>query len=154
MSCTTLGLSSTGSSQLSHLCLLRLGPSSLCHLTLCFCRKEILPLRSASVHPCPCAHCPHTKLLLVSALWLVMSFLPGAAMHVCVFSGSVLSDSLQSHGLQPSRLFCPWDSPGKSTGVGCHFLLQGIFPTQESNLVSCIAGRFFTDRAMREAQII
>ena len=29
---------------------------------------------------------------------------------------------------------CPWDSPGKNTGVGCCFLLQGIFPTQESNL--------------------
>ena len=28
---------------------------------------------------------------------------------------------------------CPWDSPGKDTGVGCHFLLQGIFPTQELN---------------------
>ena len=33
-----------------------------------------------------------------------------------------------------TRLFCPWNSPGKNTGVGCHFLLQGIFPTQESNL--------------------
>ena len=32
-----------------------------------------------------------------------------------------------------TRLLCPWDFPGKSTGVGCHFLLQGIFPTQESN---------------------
>ena len=31
-------------------------------------------------------------------------------------------------------LLCPWDSPGKNTGVGCHFLLQGIFPTWESNL--------------------
>ena len=30
----------------------------------------------------------------------------------------------------PARLFCPWDSPGRNTGVGCHFLLQGIFPTQ------------------------
>ena len=30
-------------------------------------------------------------------------------------------------------LLCPWDSPGKNTGVGCHFLLQRIFPTQESN---------------------
>ena len=29
--------------------------------------------------------------------------------------------------------FCPWDSAGKNTGVGCHFLLQGIFPTQRSN---------------------
>ena len=32
-----------------------------------------------------------------------------------------------------ARLLCPWDSPGKSSGVGCHFLLQGIFPTQGSN---------------------
>ena len=35
---------------------------------------------------------------------------------------------------------CPWDSPSKNTGMGCHFLLQGIFPTQ----VSRTAGRFFT----------
>ena len=33
-----------------------------------------------------------------------------------------------------ARLFCPWDFPGKNTGVGCHFLLQGIFPIQGSNL--------------------
>jgi len=33
----------------------------------------------------------------------------------------------------PSRLLCPWNFSGKNTGVGCHFLLQGIFPTQESN---------------------
>ena len=32
-----------------------------------------------------------------------------------------------------STLLCPWDSPGKNTGVGCHFLLQGIFPTQDLN---------------------
>ena len=43
------------------------------------------------------------------------------------------SPTLATHGLQPARLLCPWDSPGKNTGVGCHFLLQGIFPTQESN---------------------
>ena len=35
--------------------------------------------------------------------------------------------------LEPASLFCPWDFPGRNTGVGCHFLLQGIFPTQESN---------------------
>ena len=33
-----------------------------------------------------------------------------------------------------NRLLCSWASPGNNTGVGCHFLLQGIFPTQESNL--------------------
>ena len=35
---------------------------------------------------------------------------------------------------EPPRLLCPWDSPGKNTGVGCHALLQGIFLTQGSNL--------------------
>ena len=40
------------------------------------------------------------------------------------------------------RLVCPWDCPGKNTGEGCHFLLQGIFPDQESNLL--LAGGFFT----------
>ena len=44
-----------------------------------------------------------------------------------------MSDSLWTHGLYPARLLCPWDSPGKNTGVGCHFLLQGIFLTQELN---------------------
>ena len=35
---------------------------------------------------------------------------------------------------QPTRLLSPWNFPGKSTGLGCHFLLQGIFPTQGLNL--------------------
>ena len=47
---------------------------------------------------------------------------------------SVVSDSLRPHGLYPTRLLCPWDFPGNSTGVDCYFLLQGIFPTQGSNL--------------------
>ena len=46
---------------------------------------------------------------------------------------SVVSDSSQPHGMWPTRLLCPWDFPGKNTGVGCHALLQEIFPTQESN---------------------
>ena len=41
--------------------------------------------------------------------------------------------TLQPHGLQPIRLLCPWISPGQNTGVGSHFLLQGIFPTQGLN---------------------
>ena len=49
-------------------------------------------------------------------------------------SRSVISSSLQPHGLYPTRLLCPWDSPGKKTGAGSHALLQGIFPTQGSNL--------------------
>ena len=44
-----------------------------------------------------------------------------------------MSNSLQPRGLEPTRLLCPWNLPGKSTGVGCHFLFQGIFSTQGSN---------------------
>ena len=99
--------------------------------------------------------------------------------------------TLWPHGLKPSKLLCPWNSPGKNTEVGCHSLLQGIFPTQGSNPglphwkqilyqvshkgsprlleciaypfssrfsqprnptgVSCIAGGFFINWAIREA---
>ena len=61
---------------------------------------------------------------------------------------SVMSDSLKPCRLQPTRLLCLWDSPGKKSGVGCHFLLQGFRPIQGSNLhllhqiVSCIAEGF------------
>ena len=49
---------------------------------------------------------------------------------------SFMPDSLQPHGLQPIRLLSPWDFPGKDTGVGCYFLLLGIFLTQGPN--SCL----------------
>ena len=52
--------------------------------------------------------------------------------HVC--AQSVVSDSLQPHGLQPARLLCPWNFPSKSTGAGYYFFLQGIFLTQELNI--------------------
>ena len=51
-----------------------------------------------------------------------------SVLHDC----SVMSNSLWPHGLKPARLLCPWIFPGKNTGVGYHFLLQGIFQTQGS----------------------
>ena len=45
-----------------------------------------------------------------------------------------MSDSARPRGLQPTRLPCPWDSPGKYTGVGCHFLLQGMKVKSESEV--------------------
>ena len=57
-----------------------------------------------------------------------------------ILSLSVCAQLLQSRlpfcdpmDLQPTRLLCPWDFPGKTTGVGCHALPQGIFLTQGSN---------------------
>ena len=55
---------------------------------------------------------------------------------------SGVSNSLLSHGLQPARLLCPWNSPGKNTEVGSLSLPQGIFPTKGQNLG--LAGRFFS----------
>ena len=51
----------------------------------------------------------------------------------CLLSCSVISDYLRPHELSPASFLCLWDLPGKNIGVGCHFLLQGIFLTQESN---------------------
>ena len=48
----------------------------------------------------------------------------------------VVSDSLRPYGLQPTRLVCPWDSPGKNIGVGFHAFLQGTLPAQGSKTVS------------------
>ena len=46
-------------------------------------------------------------------------------LFVCCFSRSVVSDSLQPPGLYPARLLCPWDFPGRNTGVGCHAFSKG-----------------------------
>ena len=74
------------------------------------------------------------------------------SVHVVVFLGvlcsfclgacsvpSVISDFLRPHRLQPTRLLCPWNFPGKNAGVGCHFLLQGISPAQGWNPVSPVS---------------
>ena len=55
-------------------------------------------------------------------------------LHAC----SVVFDSLQPYGLHPTSLLCLRDSPGKNTGVSCHFPLQGIFLTQGLN--PCLQG--------------
>ena len=67
-------------------------------------------------------------------------------------SRSVLSNSLQPHGLYPARLLCPRNSPGKNTSVGSHFLLQGILPIQGLNLSLLHCSIFFTVWATREAR--
>jgi len=59
---------------------------------------------------------------------------PAAAAAVA----SVVSDSVRPHRQQLTRLLCPWDSPGKNTGVGCHFLLQRMKVKSQSEVAqSC-----------------
>ena len=69
-----------------------------------------------------------------------------------------MSDSfhgLPVYGLSPTRLLYAWDSPGKKTGVGCHFLLQGNLPNPGIKPTSLrspvLAGGFFTTSATWEA---
>ena len=63
--------------------------------------------------------------------------------RVCVWCVS----HLQPCGLQLTRFLCPWTSPCKNTGVGCHALLQGSSWPRDQTLVSCIAGGFWATRA-------
>ena len=66
------------------------------------------------------------------------------------FSCSVMSNCLPPHGLQPTNLLCPQNSPGKNTGVVCHSLLQGIFPTQGSILGLPHCGQILYHLSQRE----
>ena len=59
--------------------------------------------------------------------------------HMCVLSCSVMSDSLWSLQTVTHQPFCPWYFPSKNTGVGCRFLFQGIFPTQDRTYDSCFS---------------
>ena len=61
------------------------------------------------------------------------SAIPLSNMYCAVLNHSVMSNSLWSHGLYPTRLLCPWESPSKNTGVGSHAFLHEISPTQGSN---------------------
>ena len=73
------------------------------------------------------------KLILSLITRISPHWLATESMYVlcCVHVHSVMSSSLRCHGL-PTTLLYPWDFSCKNTGVGCHFLLQGIFPTQGS----------------------
>ena len=67
-----------------------------------------------------------------------MSFLLSGCCCCCQVA-SVVSDSVRLHRRQPTRLCRSWDSPGKNTGVGCHFLLQCMKVKNESEVAqSCL----------------
>ena len=89
------------------------------------------------------------KCELEEALWIDSVYF--CLLRVC---GCTLSQvRLATPGLQPSRLLCPWDSPGKGTGVGCRFLLwdlpgPGVEPASLASLA--LAGGFFTTSAACE----
>ena len=71
------------------------------------CLLRALPVSQPAYHNC-----------------LLTSFIPLSFQTPCCSVASVVSNSVRPHRRQPMRLRRPWDSPGKNTGVGCHFLLQ------------------------------
>ena len=73
-------------------------------------------------------NCISRRFFALASSWRIVC----QTLHACYIT-LVMSDSLRPHGWQLAKLLCPWDSPGKDTRVGCHALLQGIFPTQGSN---------------------
>ena len=106
------------------------------------------------LHSTPPSGCLLSKaqLLLPSQISPLKSFflLPDIylciRLHVCIYVcccccclvASVVSDFVRPHRWQPTSLLCPWDSPGKNTGVGCHFLLQCMKVKSESEVAqSC-----------------
>ena len=71
-----------------------------------------------------CVCCVHTYIYIHAHIYIHV-FMCVKSYQSCL--------TLRPHGPQLARILCPWDSPGKNTGVGCHVLLQGIFPTQGWN---------------------
>ena len=69
-------------------------------------------------------------------------------------SVSVVSSSWWRHGLGRARLLCPWDSPGKNTGVGCRSLLQGSVPTRGLNLHLLCCRQALYHWATRETKLL
>ena len=67
---------------------------------------------------------------------------------------SVMFNSVQLHGWQPTRLHCPWDSPGKNTGVCCHFFFQCMKVKSESEVAqSCLTLRDPMDYSLQGSSI-
>ena len=86
---------------------------------------------------------------LSSGLWSWNHhFSSGFCPHTCMHAHSLCCVQLSAtHGLQPASIFCPWDSPGKNTGMGCPFLIQGNLPNSGTEPAfpasPALAGKFF-----------
>ena len=103
-------------------------PPSLCE---CFALLDI-----DTSYLLPFFHSQFFSLPLSNKLLAKISKIHSRAIHGCLYClcvCSVVSDFLWPHGLYSTMFLFSWDSPGKNTGVGCHFLLQGILPTQGSS---------------------
>ena len=80
------------------------------------------------------------SLMLPYLMASYLSWVSVLSYFCCCWVTSVVSDAVRPHSWQPTRMPRPWDSPGKNTGVGCHFLLQCMKVKSESEVAqSCPA---------------
>ena len=118
----------------------RLSTSYSFYVWWCIYVNATIPVRPTLL---PLPLCPHVRSLCAAPF---LSCKQVHLHHFCRFHSmsacSVVSDSVQPHGLQPARLFYPWNSRSKNTEVDCYLLLQGIFPTQRSNSCISCSGRW------------
>ena len=113
--------------------------NTLKYLFLNFYKNGSILLYLTSLAPCM-----FVKFIRVAYSFTVQQDIP-LYVHVWMLSHVQLCNPMDC---SPPRLPCPWNFPGKNIGMGCHFLLQEIFPTQGSNLrllpLASLTGRFFT----------
>ena len=124
-------------------------------LKLCLSQVTSVSISSAPIPDVPLYFLNHLLWLLnISSVSVLFFCFWGAECESERVSHSVVSNTLWPHPLQPTRLLCLWNSPVKNTGVGCHALLQGIFPTRDWTQVSHTAGGVFSIWTTREAPIV
>ena len=92
---------------------------------------------------------PHSRAYLASTIyvtspslgryWYLSLWSPACLLHACVLSCFSHVQFCETLWTAAHQAPCPWDSPGKNTGVGCHVFHQGIFPTQGSNILSYVS---------------
>ena len=105
----------------------------------------MLPLKPNSQTNIKCLM--HVFILFLFAVWLCVCVCVYITSNFVVFSCSVLSDSLRSHGLQPARLLCPWHFQAKILEWVTIFSFRGSSLPRDGiciSYVSCISGRFFS----------
>ena len=101
------------------------------------------------------AHCPGIKPTPPALEGEVLTTeLPGKSLAYLLnkIVKVLVTQSCLTPWIPARQALCPWDSPSKNSGFGCHVLLQGIFPTQGSNLGLLLAGTFFNHLSHQASQ--